>query len=287
MKSETYQKEGWFILEEENQVFGKDAEAVDENKNLESEDFNIYQFSKEEAEKNIYALSEDLTDFIDSLTQDVSEPTQEEVNAGIEKILAKTHPAESKTNKSKKVTLKVLFIAALLSALSFCCIYAVGNSYDVSIENGFVAFAKDTIKIVFYGEAKEENITIETLLFDLEAHGYGDMALPQKFVVNSDEYEVSEPEYFDDSLGEQISFDVHQGELKYRFAVLRCQSAGVQNYYLDINDAETVEVNGKYVYVFNSDNQVFIEYFYGDYHFYISSNGASYSELVNIAKTIG
>ena len=60
-KSETYQKEGWSILEEENQVFGKNAEAVDSNINLESEDFNFYHQNKEEAKKNIDSSSKELT----------------------------------------------------------------------------------------------------------------------------------------------------------------------------------------------------------------------------------
>ena len=136
-KSETYQKEGWFILEEENQVFGKDAEAVDSNINLESEDFNFYHQNKEEAKKNIDSSSKDLTDFIDSLIQDTPAPSDEEVNAGIEKILKITHPEEQtktvKTNKKKKVTFKVLFIAALLSILSVSCLFVVGS-------NGFTGF---------------------------------------------------------------------------------------------------------------------------------------------------
>ena len=107
-------------MEEENQVFGKDAEAVDSNMNLESEDFNFYHQNKEEAKKNIDSSSADLSDFIDSFIQDVPAPTDEEINLGIEKILERTRPTEehSKTNKNKKVTFKVLFIAALLSVLS-------------------------------------------------------------------------------------------------------------------------------------------------------------------------
>lgn len=281
-----YQKEGWFVLEEENQVFGGNAEAVDENINLESEDFNIYQFSKEEAENNISALEEDLTDFIDSLTQDIPEPTQEEVNAVIEKILSITHPAETKAKKSKKVILRVLFTAAVLSLFSCCCIFVMGTNRNINIDNGFLTFAKDTIQVVFFGEAEEEFITIDALLFDLEAHGYGDMSLPQEFIINSDEYKVSVPVYFNDSIGNQISFDIFCGELEYRFAVLSCKSVGVQNYYLDLNDAETLAVNGIHMYIYDSDNQVSVEYFYGDYHFYVTSSNSSHSELVDIVRTI-
>ena len=40
-------------MDVENQVFGKDAETVDNNINLESEDFYFYNQNKEEAKKNI------------------------------------------------------------------------------------------------------------------------------------------------------------------------------------------------------------------------------------------
>ena len=81
-------------MEEENQVFGKDAEAVDNNTNLESEDLYFYNQNKEEAKKNIDSSSKELTDFIDSLIQDVPVPSDEEISAGIEKILKTTHPEE-------------------------------------------------------------------------------------------------------------------------------------------------------------------------------------------------
>ena len=88
-------------MEEENQVFGKNAEAVDSNINLESEDFNFYHQNKEEAKKNIDSSSADLSDFIDSLIQDIPDPSEEDVNAGIEKILKK-HIQQRNTPKQIK-----------------------------------------------------------------------------------------------------------------------------------------------------------------------------------------
>ena len=65
VKSETYQKEGGFILEEENQVFGVEAENKDDFNS--EEKFNIYLKDKEDAEKNIQASAKELNDFFDSL----------------------------------------------------------------------------------------------------------------------------------------------------------------------------------------------------------------------------
>ena len=289
-KSETYQKEGWFILEEENQVLGKDAEAVDNNINLESEDFYFYNQNKEEAKKNIDSSSKDLTDFIDSLIQDVPYPSDEEVNTGIEKILKITHPEEQtktvKTNTKKKVTFRVLFIAALLSILSVSCLFVVGSNHDISIENGFVSFAKDTIQIVFFGEDKEEYITVDALLTDLELHGYGDILFPQEFVNKSDEYKVSVPEYSIDELHNQVLFDICKQDVIYTVFVHKNDQMVKVIDYVDIENADTLYVNNTCVYIFDFDNGDYsVEFSYGDYYCSIKTN-TDYSEMLKIITTL-
>ena len=289
-KSETYQKEGWFILEEENQVLGKDAEAVDNNINLESEDFYFYNQNKEEAKKNIDSSSKDLTDFIDSLIQNVPAPSDDEVNTGIEKILKITHPEEQtktvKTNKKKKVTFRALFIAALLSILSVSCLFVVGSNHDISIENGFVSFAKNTIQIVFFGEDKEEYITVDTLLADLEAHGYGDILFPQEFVTNYDEYKVSVPEYSNNDLCEQVSFNIIDSVNTYIFSVHKYDKNSQTLDYKDMDNVQTMVVNDINMYVSEyDDSDCVVEFFFNGYRYYIQARTNS-SEIVEIVKTI-
>lgn len=287
-KSETYQKEGWSILEEENQVFGKNAEAVDSNINLESEDFYFYHQNKEEAKKNIDSSSADLSDFIDSLIQDVPAPTDEEINFGIEKILERTHPeeAKNKVSKRKKLTFRVLFIAALLSILSFSGLYVVGSSHNISIENGFVSFAKDTIQIVFFGEDEEEYITVDTLLADLEAHGYEDILFPQEFVNNYDVYKVSVPEYDENKFVQQFSTNIYKDAEAYYFSINSCEEVQLTYDYVNLNNVETIRLNGVSIYVFEFDNGfTTIEFISEGYRYYI--NGYSpYSTMVSLAKTI-
>lgn len=288
-KSETYQKEGWFILEEENQVFGKDAEAVDSNMNHESEDFNFYHQNKEEAKKNIDSSSADLSDFIDSLIQDIPDPSAEEVNSGIEKILERTQPTEEqpKIKKAKKVTFKVLFIAALLSMISFSCLYVVGSSHNINIENGFVTFAKETIQVVFFGEAEEKYITVDALLVDLEQHGYKDILFPQEFITKSDEYKVSVPKYIGDNLGEQVSFNIFCGEIIYKFSIHNYGQAIKTLDYVGMNSVQTITLGEDIsLYMFNfDDNDSAIELIYESYHYFIKAN-IPYVEMVIIANSI-
>ena len=288
-KSETYQKEGWFILEEENQVLGKDAEAIDNNINLESEDFYFYNQNKEEAKKNIDSSSKDLTDFIDSLIQDIPAPSEEEINAGIEKILKTTHPEEQtktvKTNKKKKVTFRALFIAALLSILSVSCLFVVGSNHDISIENGFVTFAKDTIKIVFFGEDKEEYITVDALLNDLEAHGYKDILFPQEFVNNYDVYKASVPEYSVD-LTKQVTFDIYNDTVRYLFSIHSYNSSQHIFDYVGMENIETETINGIKMYLFDfGDNDSAIEFVYKNWRYRIQSQ-IPYYKLLKLIETI-
>ena len=277
-------------MEEENQVFGNNAEAVDKNQNLESEDFYFYNQNKEEAKKNIDNSIADLSDFIDSLIQDIPDPSEEEVNAGIEKILARTHPEEisdktSKGNGRKKVTIKVLFIAALLSILAFSGLYVVGSNHNISIENGFVTFAKDTIKIVFFGEEKEECITIDALLTDLELHGYGDILFPQEFVTKSDEYKVSLPEYSDSEF-KQMGFSIYNDVVSYNFIVHKYNQNQKTRDFDNVITAESITVNGNIIYLFEFDTGFSaIEFTYNNYHFF-SYSTVPYSDIVKIAKTL-
>ena len=287
MKSKTYQKEGWFILEEENQVFGKDAEAVDSNINLESEDFYFYHQNKEEAKKNIDSSSKELTDFIDSLIQDIPDPSEDEVAEGVKKILEKTHSDETKykSSKRKKLTFRVLFIAALLSILSFSGLYVVGSSHNISIENGFVTFAKDTIKIVFFGEDKEEYITIDALLTDLELHGYDDILFPQEFVTKSDEYKASVPDYPEDIFN-QVLFDICNEKSTFTFAIHEYNQIQKSRDFDNVKTAESIQINDTCIYLFEFDTGISaIEFTYSGHHFYIHSY-APYSDIVEIAKTL-
>ena len=275
-------------MEEENQVFGKIAEAVDNNTNLESEDLYFYNQNKEEAKKNIDSSSKELTDFIDSLIQDVPVPSDEEISAGIEKILKTTHPEENqlKTGKKKKVTYKVLFIAALLSILSVSCLFVVGSNHDISIENGFVTFAKDTIKTVFFGEGQEKYISVDALLTDLKAHGYDEILFPEEFLVNSDKYKVEVPVFHNDSdIVEQVSFKVHNEVSTLTFNIHKCDQLQTPFSFIDIDDIETIVVNDIYIYVLKFNGENIAEFICDEYRYSIQSNIVD-SKFLNIINSI-
>lgn len=270
-------------MEEENSVFGTDAKNADD---FDSEE--KFDFCHKNKENNITDSSKELTDYTDLLSQDVPDLSEEEIDAGIEKILKTTHPTEKKSvsEKSKKVTFKVLFIAAMLSViLLFSGFCAVGNSHDISIENGFATFAKDTVKIVFFGEKEEEFIPVSVLLTDLEQHGYKDIAFPQEFIDNAGKYKVTLPDYFEDSFGKQVSFFIYGDVEKYSFSI--CSHDPTQNAYLykNLDNVDTIVLNDVYVYVFEFDAAETIEFFNGEFYYFISSN-TPYSDMVKIAKSI-
>ena len=288
VKSETYQKEGWFILEEENSVIGFDA---DNTNNLDSEEkFSIYH-DKENAENNIKASAKELTDFAELFMQDIPEPSEEEINRGVEKILERAFSAEKaveplEKGKAKKATLKVLFVAALISAVFFSCICAVGSRHNISIENGFVTFAKDTVKVVIFGDGKDKSIDVKTLTEDLEAHGFKDILLPQKLY----DYRSSMPVYADDEDAESnsvVMFELKKDDLIYSFKLEKIVSESLPgNYYTGLNNYETVNCGELSIYVYEYKAGVSaINFEHNGYDYFIQSS-LSVSDMVNTAQTI-
>ncbi len=272
-------------MEDESRVFGSDAKNSDTFDTEETFDF----FRKEETKQNIEKSAIDLTDFIDSLIEDVQSPSAEEVNAGIEKILAKTHPTETpiepkKSKKFKKVTSKVLFLVAVLSLFSVFCIYVVGSSNNISIENGFVTFAKDTIKIVFFGEDTEDYISVDVLLTDLESHGYADIMFPQEFVTKSDEYKVRAPEYSNDDSGKQVSFNIYNDTSSYSFNIIYSKKQKIFDY-TSLKNAQTFEINDIYIYVFEHNGCSTIEFMHNNYYYSVNTD-ILFDDIVNVVKTI-
>ncbi len=272
-------------MEDESRVFGSDAKNSDTFDTEETFDF----FRKDETKKNIEKSATDLTDFIDSLIEDVPAPSAEEVNAGIEKILARTHPAEtqiqtSKTAKIKKVSFRVLFMAAILSVFMCSCLYAVGNSHNISIENGFVSFAKETIQVVFFAPDEEEYISVDSLLTNLEENGYTDILFPQEFVTKSDKYKVSVPAYCDDSSGKQVTFNVYNNTDSYSFNVIYSETRKILDY-TSLTNAQTFNINGIYIYVFEHNDCSTIEFMHNNYYYSVNTD-APFDEVIKVVKTI-
>lgn len=276
-------------MEEENSVFGLGAENTDK---LDSEKNAVFIIkNKEETQKNIDASSKELTDFFDCLLADLPEPSQEEIDSGIAKILEKTHPEEvkaepAKANKRKKTTLRVLFIAALLSILSFSCLFAVGSKHNISIENGFIAFAKDAVKVVFFDETQEEYIDMKTLLEDLSSHGYENILIP-KALYNC---KFSQPQYFKglDGNGRNnyVTFELNNGSVSYSFKIGAISSdENEAKYYLELKDAETVIVGDLQIYVTEFDNGCSALNFVCDRYSYFLIAEISWDEMINIAQS--
>lgn len=287
-KSKTYQKEGWFILDEENQVFGRDAESRDK---LDSEEkFSIYH-NKKEAKNNIDISAKELEDFVDSIIADVPDLSDEEIKKGIENVLEKAYPAEeavkpSKNVKSKKITFRVLFIAALITTVLFSCICVVGSRHNISTDNGFATFAKDAVKIVFFGEADEEYIDVKTLMEDLESHGFKNILIPQKLY----DYKSTVPVYskgLEEGSKDRVEFELNKDELSYSFKIEKTGLEGLMDNYFDsLNNVETIMLDDVRIYVFEFEGKVAcIRFIYDEYDCLIQSD-ASLLEMMSTAQTI-
>ena len=290
MKSKTYQKEGWFILEEENSVFGFDAGNTDK---LDSEKNAIFIIeNKEEIQNKTEVSSKALTDFFDSVTDDLPEPSEEEIDSGIAKVLERTHPEAvkeepSKTTKSKKVTFRVLFIAALLSVLSFTGLLAVGNNHNISIENGFATFAKDTVKIVFFDETEEKYIDVKTLLEDLDSNGFRNILIPLELYTFKSTLPVYSKVVGNAEPNNKVSFELYNDTTSYSFGICYTgQDKITGNYFPDVDNTKTLLVDDVYVYIFELENGVSTIRFVCDGHDYYIQSEIDITEMINIAQTI-
>ena len=253
--------------------------------NAGSEDFFDFLFKDDKkAVEERKASFDEFTDFMEALSDDVPELTQEETDKEIEKILEKIHPSQAdKSKRYKKLSVRVLLVAAILFVLSISCIGVIGKRHNVSIENGFVTFAKDTVKIVFFGE-NEESISVDALLADLEANGYKDLLFPDEFLVNSDEYDVSIPRYLEGEVN-QVNIDIYSSKYYYMLSISEYYNAIEPFNYIDINKGKTITVGDTTIYIFDFDETTTIEYFYKGYRYYICSN-AKFSDMLKIAESI-
>ena len=276
-------------MEEENSVFGIDAENT--NKLDVEEKFSIYH-NKEEAKNNIDISVKELEDLIDSLIQDVPDLSDEEMYKGIENLLEKVYPTGEfvkppKNRSSKKITLRVLFIAALITTILFSCVYVVGCSHNISIENGFVTFAKDAVKIVFFGEDKEKYIDVKTLIEDLESHGFKNILLPQKLYNYKSNMPVYSKGVDNVESNNIVMFELCYDSFKYSFKIEKVNSDQLMsNYFAGLDNAETIVVDDLCIYIFEYESVLSAIYFvYNGYDCFIQGE-VSLSEMINTAQTI-
>lgn len=276
-------------MEDENQVFGFDAENTNE---VDSEEkFSIYH-NKEEAKNNIDISAKELEGFVDSIIADVPDLSDEEIKTGIENVLKKAYPTEevvkpSKNVKFKKITFRVLFIAALITAVLFSCICVVGSSHNISIENGFVTFAKDAVKIVFFGSDKEKSIDVKTLIDDLESHGFNNILLPHKLY----DFKSSVPVYSkgvdEKRANDRVMFELSKDVYSYFFEIKNIGSEGlIDNYFDSLDNVETIIIDDVSIYVFEFENGMsYIRFVYSGLDYLIQSE-VSLPEMINTAQTI-
>lgn len=290
MKSETYQKEGWFILEDESIVLGKKVETIEAvNSN---DGFIFYRQNKTEVKNSIVNSADDLTSFVDSITVDILEPSDDEFKSGIDKILEKTHSFNEhsnthKTDRKKKVTLKVLFIAALLSILSVSCLFVTGSNNNISIENGFITFAKDTVRVAFFDENEEQGqyISVEALLLDLENHGFKEILFPEEVSRNPDKYKLTLPRYFDIGV-EQVTFDIIFNEIQCGFTITKEELSGQEHNFFGLKNAKTITVGNISVYILDFKNSINVKFTYNGLSYDISIVSTAYEELLKIVESI-
>lgn len=120
---------------------------------------------------------------------------------------------------------------------------------------------------------------------DLEQHGYGDILFPQEFVTKSDEYKASVPKYLDGEL-RQATFDVNCRDYVYNFGLYAFDKSQQSFDYKDMDNVQTIVIDDINLYLFEfDDGYCVVEFVCDEYRYYIQAR-VSYSEIVEIAKTL-
>lgn len=282
----------------DKQSFGNNTEGQEKNNCIKNKyvEADTYHKNKEEKIKEYLEAEKELLDYLNEIVENAPEVPDEVIQRGIAKVHAMPYPnAEKETpvvpineGRKKKWTAKrVLLIAAavaILAALSISGLSVLGDNNELETENGAATYDDGSVRITFFGEDGEEYITVDTLLKDLDAHGYKDIMFPEAFLFD-DTCKVSVPEYSYTNEIEQVSFYVYQGEKEFLFCISKNTSTRTRDF-SDVDNGNTIVVNDICVYVFDYGNEyTSIEFAYKDYCCYISSS-VSYQDMVSIANTI-
>lgn len=281
----------------DKQSFGNNTEGQEtdciKNKFVEAD---TYHNDKETEEIDIDKEIEEFLACVDEYIEDVPSLSQEEIRERTDKILAEVYPEEAvetpvvpisegkKKNRSAKRVLLIAAAIAMLTVLSIGGILVFGDNNELETENSAATYDGGSVRITFFGEDGEEYITVDTLLKDLEAHGYKDIMFPEAFLFD-DTCKVSLPEYTKESVLEQVSFYVYQGENEFFFCIDKAGENKQANL-PDLENAKTVDVNDKKIYIFEYDNNHSTIYFFDEAHEYYLNSTSLYSIMVEIAETI-
>ena len=240
------------------------------------------------AKNNLECAGQELTDLISLYIEDEAEPSETEIKRGIEKILERTHHEGKQNNITernikKKISLKVLFVAAILSLLSVCCVGVVGTDNDIKVKNSFVTFDGNVVHIMFFDESDEMYISVKTLLLDLKNKGFGDVAFVEQVVGMKEDGKITLPRY-DNTDAKHVNFEFISDEIQYSFDIrkLEASEAAVT---LDINSAEMSTVMGVDIYINRSGNETEIQFIHNGLHYIVVTND-SYEEIVRAAEIV-
>lgn len=255
---------------------------------------NFFCLNDENADKdqlkNALDNSEnELTEFIEILTQDAKEPEQSEIDSGIKKILKRAEQTDEpkeigKSNVNKKLSIKVLFVAAIIVIVSICSISVVATNNDIKIRNSFVTFDGSNVHIAFFGDSNEKNIPIKSLLNDLQNKEFGKVLLVEEVAGLKSEYgKITLPRY--ENNAKQVCFEITSNEIEYYFDICKIDVSEDATATIDINNAEIITVDDIDVYISYSEEKTEIQFVYNNLHYFVSTND-SYEEIVRAVELI-
>lgn len=188
------------------------------------------------------------------------------------------------TAKNKKAVLISLLIVLVILIISVVGISVAGILKGANTDDGMVAFAKDTVRVVFLGEEKEQYISAESLLLDLENNGFTDILFPEEFSYNLDKYKFTVPRYSNTGI-EQVSFDITFNESLCGFTITKEELAQQELEFVGLENAETMTINDVNFYIFDFGNLISVKFEHNGFCYDISSS-CLYEDMIKIIESI-
>lgn len=232
---------------------------------------------------------------VDESLRDIQMPSDAELElrrkAMLYDMYKQTEEASSKIKAKKrhKRVGKVLAFAAIVTLLTLTFVTAtVASKHNINIENGFVTYIGDVIRVTFFKEG-EKYISLKSLTANLENNGYTEAIIPEYFEYSG--YKATIPEYTDNGYGKQASFTLYNGEDEFRFNIapipLDYDKYETEHNFLELENAQTVRSGDMYIYIFehNKGRNCRIDYSTDNYNFSINSR-KDYETMIKIAETI-
>ena len=228
----------------------------------------------------------------DEKTADLPQLSEEALQAQQKALLATLHLAAEKKPKPRRRTGKriaAVLLAAVLLALLLGG-YTIATKHEFRLLHARVSYDEKGVLSVEFGREQDDlTMSMEQLETYMKEHGFPDVRLPMCFIGDVWRAKVKAP--YDPERIAALGVTITNGTQTYELLVLRSDTSAIMHghKYPGVQNAESVDANGRTVYVFDYGDAVMLQWFDtmpdGVYEYSIKAH-EPYADMLALAKTV-